>query len=72
MHKATRGKPLLNWQKWFNVAVSGTRFQVEQFFGIGKQNYGLARARYRGEERVEGHFFLLATCYNLRRALSLS
>lgn len=72
MYKAARNKPLLNWQKWFNRAVSATRSQVEQFFGIGKQNYGLARARYRREARVTGHFYLLASCYNLRRALSLT
>ena len=71
MYKASRNTPLLPWQKWFNKAVSGIRAQVEQFFGVGKQNYGLARARYRGEARVTGHFYLLASCYNLRRALSL-
>lgn len=72
MYKAVRNRPLADWQKWFNKAVSGARSQVEQFFGIGKQNYGLERARYRGEVRVTGHFFLIASCYNLRRALSLT
>ena len=71
MHKAAKNKPLRNWQVWFNKAVSGPRAQVEQAFGIFKRSYGLARARYRGEARNETHFLILATAYNLRRALNL-
>ena len=71
MHKAARNTPLKNWQVWFNKAVSGPRAQVEQFFGIVKRSYGLARARYRSQARNETHFLILATAYNLRRSLSL-
>jgi len=71
MHKAARNRPLERWQVWFNKAVSGPRSQVEQAFGIFKRSYGLARARYRGKARNASHFLILATAYNLRRALSL-
>lgn len=71
MYKAARNRPLKNWQVWFNKSVSGPRSQVEQFFGIVKRSYGLARARYRGQARNATHFLLLATAYNLRRSLSL-
>ena len=71
MYKTAKNAPLKNWQVWFNKAVSGPRSQVEQAFGIFKRSYGLARARYRGEARNGTHFLILATAYNLRRALSL-
>ena len=58
-------------QKSHSVFSSGPRSQVEQAFGIFKRSYGLARARYRGEVRNAAHFLILATAYNLRRALSL-
>ena len=71
MHKAARNRPLTRWRVWFNKAVSGPRSRVEQAFGIFKRPYGLARGRYRGEARNASHFLILATAYNLRRALSL-
>lgn len=71
MYKAQKNRPLTNWQVWFNKAVAPIRAAVERPFGIGKRSYGLGRARYRGLERVKGHFFVLAMAYNLRRALTI-
>lgn len=71
MHKAQKNKPLTNWQKWFNKSVSMIRSGVERIFGVGKRSYGLGRARYRGIERVRGHFFMIAMAYNLRRAVAI-
>lgn len=71
MHKAQKNRPLTNWQVWFNKAVAPIRAAVERPFGVGKRSYGLGRARYRGLVRVQGHFFVLAMAYNLRRALTI-
>lgn len=71
MYKAQKNKPLKNWQVWFNKSVTPIRSGVERIFGVGKRSYGLGRARYRGVERVCGHFFMIAMAYNLRRALTI-
>lgn len=71
MYKVQKNRPLTNWQVWFNKAVAPIRAAVERPFGIGKQSYGLDRARYRGLARVTGHFFVFAMAYNLRRALTI-
>ena len=47
------------------------RSGVERIFGVGKRSYGLCRARYRGIERVQGHFCMIAMAYNLRRAVTI-
>lgn len=71
MYKAQKNKPLTNWQTWFNKAVASIRSGVERVFGVGKRSYGLGRARYRGLDRVQGHFFMIAMAYNLRRAITI-
>jgi transposase, IS5 family len=71
MYKAQKNKPLVDWQKWFNKAISSVRSGVERVFGVGKRSYGLGRARYRRLERVRGHFFVIAMAYNLRRAITI-
>ena len=71
MYKAQKNKPLVNWQVWFNKSVAIIRSGVERIFGVGKRSYGLGRARYRGIERVRGHFFMIAMAYNLRRAVTI-
>ena len=71
MYKAQKNKPLVNWQVWFNKAAASIRAGVERIFGVGKRSYGLGRARYRGVDRVRGHFFVIAMAYNLRRALTI-
>lgn len=71
MYKASRGKPLKNWQVWHNKAVSSVRSGVERVFGTGKMVYGLGRTRYFGEARVKSDCLTFAIAYNLRRAVSL-
>ena len=71
MYKAQKNKPLTNWQLWFNKAVASVRSGVERIFGVGKRSYGLGRARYRGMDRVRGHFFIITMAYNLRRAVTI-
>jgi IS5 family transposase len=71
MYKAQKNKMLTSWQTWFNKSVSSVRSGVERIFGVGKRSYGLGRARYRGTKRVEGHFFVIAMAYNLRRAITI-
>jgi IS5 family transposase len=71
MYKAQKNKPLTNWQTWFNKSLAPIRSGVERIFGVGKRTYGLGRARYRGLDRVRGHFFVIAIAYNLRRAITI-
>lgn len=71
MYKAQKNKPLKHWQVWFNKSVAPIRSGVERIFGVGKRSYGLGRARYRGVDRVRGHFFVIAMAYNLRRTLTI-
>ena len=68
MKKKPKGKPLPTWMKYFNKAVSGFRFEVEQPFGIGKNSSGLGRTRYRGLPAVKTQFYLFGMSYNLKRA----
>lgn len=71
MHKASRGKPLKNWQIWFNKAVAPIRAGVERIFARMKVQHGFARARYFGLKRNACGFFLLCTAMNIARAASL-
>jgi IS5 family transposase len=71
MYKAQINKPLTNWQTLFNKSLAPIRSEVERIFGVGKRTYGLGRARYRGLDRVRGHFFVIAIAYNLRRAITI-
>ena len=71
MHKAVRGKPLKNWQVWFNRAVAPIRAGVERTFARMKVHHGFTRARYFGLARNACGFFLLLTAMNIARAASL-
>lgn len=72
MHKAHRNKPLKNWQKWFNKAVSPIRSGVERGFATMKRYYGYQRVRYIGLARNRCHLNLMCAAINLRRALALA
>ena len=72
MHKARRNKPLKNWQKWFNKAVSPIRSGVERGFATMKRYYGYQRVRYIGLARNRCHLNLMCAAINLRRALVLA
>lgn len=71
MHKAVRGKPLKNWQIWFNKAVAPIRAGVERIFARMKVRHGFTRARYFGLKRNACGFFLLCTAMNIARMASL-
>ncbi|MBI1206561.1 MAG: transposase, partial [Azospirillum sp.] len=72
MHKARRNKPLKNWQKWFNKAVSPIRSGVERGFATMKRYYGYQRVRYIGLAGNRCHLNLMCAAINLRRAVELA
>jgi len=71
MYKAKRGKAQPNWQVQLNKFWSKTRGGIERIFGHWKTGMGLDRSRYKGWERHQVHFDLIAIAYNLRRSVSL-
>jgi IS5 family transposase len=71
MHKAARGKPLKNWQVWFNKTVAPIRAGVERIFARMKVRHGFTRARYFSLSRNACGFFLLCTAMNIARMASL-
>lgn len=72
MHKAARNKPLKNWQKWFNKAVSPIRAGVERSFATMKRHYGFTQVRYINLSRNRCSLHLMCAAINLRRALVLA
>jgi transposase, IS5 family len=72
LYKAHRNRPLKDWQKWFNKAVSPIRGGVERGFATMKRHYGYRRVRYLGLERNRCHLALMCSAINLRRALVLT
>jgi IS5 family transposase len=71
MHKAARGKPLKNWQIWFNKTVAPIRAGVERTFARMKVHHGFTRTRYFSLKRNACGFFLLCTAMNIAKAASL-
>jgi IS5 family transposase len=71
MYKAARGKPLKDWQVWFNKTVAPIRAGVERIFARMKVRYGFTRARYFGLKRNACGFYLLCTAMNIARMASL-
>lgn len=71
MHKAARGKPLKNWQVWFNKTVAPIRAGVERIFARMKAGHGFTRARYFGLARNACGFYLLCAAMNIARMASL-
>ncbi|MEQ1890896.1 MAG: IS5 family transposase [Alphaproteobacteria bacterium] len=73
MHKSWGGGPALTaWQKRHNALISSIRAEVEGLFATLKRWYGFTHVRYRGLARNESHLALLATAYNMKRALKLA
>jgi len=54
-----------------NKRLSKIRGRVERVFAHLKCLYGYTHVRYRGLIRNKGHAYLLATAYNLKRAVAL-
>jgi len=71
MDKAARGKPLKDWQIWFNKAVAPIRAGVERIFARMKVSHGFTRARYFGLARNACGFYLLCAAMNIARMASL-
>jgi IS5 family transposase len=71
MHKARRAKGLSWFEKMLNSFWGKTRSAVERIFGHFKTGMGLRGSRYKGVEKHQVHFDLMAIAYNLRRATVL-
>ena len=71
MYKGTRGKKQPNWQVQINKVWGRTRGGVERIFGHMKTGMKLGRSRYKGWERHQVHFDLIAIAYNLRQCVTL-
>lgn len=69
--RAYRNRPLSEEDKQFNRLHSGTRSTVERVFGVLKQHYGMAKARYLGLARNRTRFELMCVAHNIKRGLSL-
>ena len=66
---AHKEQPL--WQKHLNKLWSKSRSHIERIFGHLKTIHGLTQTKYKGWERNQVHFDLLAIAYNLKRAATL-
>jgi IS5 family transposase len=71
LHKAKRNQPLSDRQKQQNRQWSSVRSTVERVFGILKQHYGIAKARYLGLQRNQARFMLAAMAYNIKRGVAV-
>ena len=59
-------------KKALNKTIGKIRALIEKFLGTAKRSYGMRQARYIGILRNELHIRLMAVCYNLKRALTLT
>ena len=71
MHKGHRGNPLSRCQILLNKVWGKTRSGVERIFAHWKTLMGLTRAKYKGWDKHQVHFDLMAISYNLARAVKL-
>jgi IS5 family transposase len=71
LHKAKRNQPLSDPQKYQNRQWSSVRSTVERVFGVLKQHYCLAKARYLGLKRNQTRFMLAAMAYNIKRGVTI-
>jgi len=71
IRKAYRNRPLTEDDKKFNHLHSGTRSIVERVFGVLKQHYGMAKARYLGLARNQTRFQIMCIAHNMKRGLSI-
>lgn len=71
MYKAERNKKQPSWQIWLNKIWGKSRSGIERIFGHWKTFMGLTRSKYKGWEKHQVHFDLIAIGYNLARSLKL-
>lgn len=69
--RAYRNRPLSDKDKCFNRTHSGARCTVERVFGVLKQHYGMAKARYLGLSRNRTRFELMCVAHNMKRGISI-
>lgn len=69
--RAYRGRPLAEEDKQFNRLHSGVRCTVERVFGVLKQHYGMAKARYLGLARNQTRFEIMCEAHNIKRGVSI-
>jgi transposase, IS5 family len=69
--RAYRNRPLSENARIFNQICSSVRNTVERVFGILKQHYGMAKARYLGLDRNRTRFELMCIAYNMKRGISV-
>lgn len=69
--RAYRNRPLTAEDKQFNRMHAGVRSTVERVFGVLKQHYGMAKARYLGLARNRTRFELMCVAHNIKRGLSI-
>lgn len=71
IRRAYRNRPLTEQDKQFNRLHSGVRSTVERVFGVLKQHYGMAKARYLGIGRNRTRVELMCVAHNMKRGLSI-
>nr|VFK07195.1 MAG: Transposase DDE domain-containing protein [Candidatus Kentron sp. LPFa] len=69
--RAFRNRPLTQEEREHNRRHSGVRSTVERVFGVLKQHYGMAKARYDGLIRNRTRFDLMCIAYNLKHGVSV-
>jgi len=73
MHKTWGGGPkLTHWQQRHNTLIRPIRAEVEGVFATLKRWFGYTSVRYKGLAKNNAHFQILATAYNMKRALKLA
>jgi IS5 family transposase len=63
---------LPHWQQVRNKLITPIRAQIERTFAVFKRLYGWRRVRYIGIQANQTHLHLIATAFNLRRAVALT
>lgn len=71
IRRAYRNRPLSRADKTFNRTHSCVRSVVERVFGVLKQHYDMAKARYLGLARNQTRFELMCLAHNLKRGISI-
>lgn len=69
--RSYRNRPLGEEGKHFNQLHSGTRGIVERVFGVLKQHYGMAKARYLGLARNRTRVEIMCIGCNLKRGAAI-
>lgn len=71
LRRAYRNTPLTDAEHEFNRLCSGVRCTVERVFGVLKQHYGMAKARYLGLGRNRTRFDLMCIAHNVKRGYAI-